>query len=81
MEGLSKINPNEGKKKYSIIHWETGDPKETAHCLVCTYSGNVKVLTWIPTIKCWVAHGLEKHYDVIAWCKLSEIKPYKEETK
>ena len=30
MEGLSKINPNEGKKKYSIIHWETGDPKETA---------------------------------------------------
>ena len=62
----------------SVIKWQTGEPKEVAHCLVSTHLGSVKILTWLPSIKCWVSHGLEKHYNVSAWCKLSDIEPYKE---
>lgn len=72
--GTNTPQPN----NHCSIPWQTGEPKETAHCLVCTHSGDVKILTWISTIKCWVAYGLEEDYDVIAWCKLSDIEPYKD---
>jgi hypothetical protein len=83
-EGLSMRNPNEGKKKYSIIHWQTGEPKESGEYLVNLINGKVRVVEFY---KYKVAD--KEYWDCIpynilcvkAWCKLSDIEPYKEETK
>ena len=65
----------------STIKWQTGTPTIGGEYLVCLKNGSVI------TDKFLVADGLEgdwkrfnKSY-VIAWCKLSDIKPYKEENK
>ena len=65
----------------SIIKWQTGEPKEDARCLVTTSTGEIKVFTWIASIKYWHDYGLQtfQFRYVRAWCKLSDIKPYKKE--
>ena len=62
----------------SVIKWRTGKPKESLDCIATIANGTVKVLTWLPPINSWVYNGLERAYGIIAWCPLSEIKPYKE---
>jgi hypothetical protein len=63
----------------SVIKWHTVEPKIGGEYLVCLKNGSVI------TDKFLVVDGLEgdwkrfnKSY-VVAWCKLSDIKPYKEE--
>ena len=71
-------NPNEGKKKYSIVHWQTGEPKESGIYLVTTSSNIVRTSYW--NNGCWLINDLPfSTLNIKAWCKLSDIKPYKEE--
>ena len=63
----------------SVVEWQTDEPKENGLYLVTTYYGKVKVDEF-----CYYsASGKEygtfiKYADPVAWCKLSDIKPYKE---
>jgi hypothetical protein len=77
IEGLSMRNPNEGKKNYSIVHWQTGKPKESSAYIVTLRFGLIEEDWWNNIIQRWTRNKGE----VIAWCKLSDIEPYKEETK
>ena len=61
--------------KQSIINWQTGTPKEEGQYLVTLENGEVRDMYYSTTLKIWI---LERLYEVIAWCKLSEIEPYKE---
>ena len=66
----------------SVIKWQTGEPKEDGEYLVSTVDGDVcrdelRSLYSEDEMKCWVYN----EGDVIAWCKMSDIEPYKEETK
>lgn len=62
----------------SVIKWQAGEPKEKGMYLVTTKDGLIRTSQFMIEygIKTW-AFGLK----VIAWCKLSDIEPYKEETK
>lgn len=65
--------------KESVIKWQTGEPKETD-----TYLVSVRTLTsreFITTDYYYLLKGKWQYWDkeVIAWCKLSDIEPYKEE--
>ena len=66
----------------SVIKWQTGEPHEDGEYLVSLEDGSVCRDEWRELyceddIKCWVYNEGE----VTAWCKLSDIKPYKEKTK
>lgn len=72
------------KGSFSVIKWQTGNPKEDGEYLVSLEDGSVCRDEWRELyceddIKCWVYNEGE----VTAWCKLSDIKSYKakEETK
>lgn len=72
----------ECKGNLSVIKWQTGQPKECGEYLVSLEDGSVCRDEWRELycddeIQCWVYNEGE----VIAWCKLSDIKPYKEEQK
>lgn len=77
IEGLSMRNPNEGKKKYSILHWQTGKPEESGSYIVTLRFGLIEEDSWNNIIQRWSRNNGE----VIAWCKLSDIEPYKEEIR
>lgn len=73
------VNELRGSSK---IQWHTGEPKENGEYLVTLEDGSVCRDEWRELyceddIKCWVYNEGE----VIAWCKLSDVKPCKEETK
>lgn len=62
----------------SKIKWQTGKPKEDGKHLVSTKDGNVLMDVYIESLKYgnhWVLVGDD---NVIAWCPLSDIEPYKE---
>ena len=66
----------------SVIKWRTGEPKE-AGCYIVTLEDGVitcnQILTYImPNGKIEMEWHLVESSDVIAWCPLSEIEPYKE---
>lgn len=84
---LIKISETARKQRnYSIIHWETGEPKEEGEYLVVVYGRKIEVDYWFAwddikdgrITKCfsWKENWYRK---IIAWCKISDIKPYKEE--
>ena len=63
----------------SIIEWQTGEPKEYGSYLVLheDNKGN-KVIdhdVWFDNYGRWQS----KWNNIIAWCKLDDIKPHKEE--
>ena len=61
----------------SVIKWQTGEPKETGEYLVTTSDGIVDYDIVYINSKCKMLFG---NFDnVLAWCKLSDIEPYKEE--
>ena len=64
----------------SIIHWQKGEPKESGSYLITTSNGKVFADYWrvFPNHCDW---DYRNKFDVKAWCKLSDIEPYKEETK
>ena len=60
----------------SIIKWQTGEPTKDGVYLVTTILGEVKTSTYIKAKA--IDFGFFSQ-DVVAWCKLSDIEPYKEE--
>ena len=64
----------------SVIKWQTGEPKEGGYYLITTDSGIITTDLWriFPNRSSWEYRG---KFEVVAWCKLSDIEPYKEETK
>ena len=83
MNGLYKRDKEAEKsaKKYSIIHWQTGKPKEDGVYIVS--------LSHCPDAAVLIRVGYHWMYgdvripdeEVVSWAALSDIKPYKEETK
>lgn len=64
----------------SGIHWQAGEPKESGIYLVTTSSNIVRTSYW--NNGCWLINDLPfSTLKIKAWCKLSDIKPYKEEEK
>ena len=68
---------NAALERNSTIQWQTGEPKEAGSYLVSVKNFNCIFVTtdhWdILKVK-WQYWGEE----VFSWCKLSDIKPYKE---
>ena len=61
----------------STIKWQTGEPKEFGLYLVTLNDGSIATEEWykFSDVDDW-------HYfwnEVKAWCKLSDIQPYKKE--
>ena len=67
-------------KNCSIIHWQTGKPTEAGYYLTTLKNGKIRSLVWSPTLGYFTNYCLmEKICDVVAWCKLIDIEPYKTE--
>ena len=73
--------------KQSIINWQTGTPKEEGVYLVqikhgirtdCLFDWKDVVDGRLVKKYSWKIY---KSCDVLAWCKLSDIQPYKEEDR
>lgn len=63
----------------SKIKWQTGKPKEEGKYLITTKDGKVQLGAYIATLLHgyhWVLIG--GYTNVVAWCPISEIEPYKE---
>lgn len=67
----------------STIKWHTGEPKEGGEYIVTLYNG---VITYDEYCCVTSSDGDDVFFwnnwdedSIIAWCKLSDIKPYKEE--
>jgi hypothetical protein len=63
----------------SVIKWQTGLPKQSDFYLVTTTADKVKIKVWYDPYgddPGWVNNGEDD--EVVAWCKLSDIEPYKE---
>lgn len=64
--------------KQSIIKWQTGEPKNIGTYLVTTKSGLVRTVYWNGNF--WIINDLACNPNIIiAWCKQTNIEPYKEE--
>lgn len=61
-----------------IIQWQTGTPKEMGKYLITTNNHEVEVDMWFGVPDEYGDHW-ERHYDedVIAWCLLDDIIPFK----
>ena len=61
----------------SVIKWQTGEPKKGGVYLATTKSGLIRTAYW--NMNCWMINNLPFNSNIIiAWCKLSDIEPYKE---
>ena len=67
-------------KEQSIIHWQTGEPKESGSYLVFIKGefSDYTTCAMYNTVTGW-CHW--KKEEITAWCKLRGIKPFKEGTK
>ena len=69
----------------SVIKWQTGKPRKEGSYLVTTIFGHVTSDNWMKKYNeggSYYDWSLYNGYkEVRAWCKLSDIEPYKEETK
>ena len=63
-------------KEESTIRWKTGIPKEKGGYLITDKDGCLRALYYHPK-EIVDVEFFERV--VIAWCKLSDIEPYKEE--
>ena len=63
----------------SIIKWKIGEPKESGIYIVTTSRNIVRTSYW--NNGCWLINNLPfSTLKIKAWCKLSDIEPYKDET-
>lgn len=71
-------------KEQSTIKWQTGEPKGEGDYLVTTNFGHVTFDKWMKKYNeggSYYDWELNSGYKKVrAWCKLSDIKPCKEET-
>ena len=68
----------------SVIKWQTGEPKESGVYIVSISTETEKGVTffnWDNTEKKFLFVDFFPDITILAWCKLSDIQPYKEETK
>lgn len=66
----------------STIKWQTGEPKETGYYVVTKNNGDVFFDYWMRYPKAkgyYYDWSLRRGFEITAWCKLSDIEPYKEE--
>ena len=63
----------------SVIKWQTGEPNETCSYLV-TIKGLCDTFVACSCYSCLNGWSHWKEDEIIAWCKLSDIEPYKDET-
>ena len=63
-------------KECSLIKWQTGEPKSHGRYLIQTKYDGLQIAFWSPFVQSW---SLYNNSEIIAWCKLSDIGPYKEE--
>ena len=71
-------------KEQSIVKWHTGEPKDYDIYIVSVSNGEkdgVTVLSWDNKQKKFIYMDRFPNLEATAWCKLSDIEPYKEETK
>lgn len=61
----------------STIKWQTGEPKEIGHYLVTLKGGYIDVAFYTGECVEYFAGFISEN--IVAWCNLSEIEPYKEE--
>ena len=67
-------------KRLPSIKWQTGEPTEDGEYLVTTYNGKIKVDEFYHYLVAGKEYGtFTKYTNPIAWCKLSDIEPYKTE--
>lgn len=61
----------------SVVKWQTGYPTEGGYYLITTTNGRIDTDHWLifANIGCWEYYN---KFGVVAWCKLSDIEPYKE---
>ena len=64
----------------SVIKWQTGEPKESGTYLA-TIKGRYSIFVQYAQFGCLTGWSYFKPKEIIAWCKLSDIEPYKEKTK
>lgn len=65
----------------STIKWQTGEPKKGGLYVVTNYKGEVEIDRYEKAVT--INYGLFaiNQTGVRAWCKVSDIEPYKEEEK
>ena len=62
----------------STIHWQTGTPKYPGNYLVTTKHHEVEVDMWRSNLDKYGDHWTKNYdIDVIAWCTLEDIEPFK----
>ena len=61
----------------SMVKWHTGEPKENGKYLITTNIETVLIAWWNGTS--WLIGNMSLDIKYKAWCKLSDIAPYKEE--
>lgn len=66
---------NEKLANASIVHWHTGEPKKKGEYLVNYTDGSIGIADY----HYWKWQFYNNR--VVAWCKLSDIEPYKEGKK
>lgn len=59
----------------SVIKWQTGKPTMRGSYLIQTKDDGFQLDVWSTFVESW---SLYYNSDVVAWCKLSDIEPYKE---
>lgn len=57
----------------SVIKWQTGEPKKVGEYIITNSFGIVDYNNWTGTMYGWL-----DEIEVVAWCPLNEIEPYKE---
>ena len=62
----------------SVIKWQKGEPKENGSYLV-SIKGNISEYTTCAIYNIVTGWCHWKKEKITAWCKLSDIEPYKEE--
>lgn len=65
-------------KEQSIVKWQTGEPKESGSYLVFI-KGEFSDYTTFAMYNTLTGWYHWKKEEITAWCKLSDIEPYKEE--
>lgn len=65
----------------STIKWHTGEPKECGNYIISCKNGHVGTAfldAWVIKPDVWKKYLKD---EVVDWCKLSDIEPYKLKTK
>ena len=75
LEEAKEIIMNNKRPTESVIKWRTGEPKEKGDYLVSLKNGCVKFDNFGIIGEKWFVFNSDF---ILAWCPISEIKPYKE---